>query len=471
VAVAAVTPTIGAPASTVFAFSATGSFDPDGRITSYTWSFGDGKTDAGEKVNHIFFVAGGYQVTLTVTDNDGASRSTSVCVVVGPAFASPVNVSNSPATIETLPAIAVDHGGKVHIAYQSFFLQAGAPDSVASEIAYVTNAGGSWSAPVKIPVGVAYYSRDPDIAVDRHGTAHVVFRRSTDQISVRTDDRLYYVNNEGGILGAPVPIVEGDCAEDRFQMPYAPMVAVDDADVVHVGFVGQKPCSATVQIFYLNRRGGVFSPPVPASGGLPFLTTFTMALDRNGWPHFAFFAIPESGTMYQTFYTKGVTDPLGSAQFSTPVNVSNQPRSMTDVYPALAIDGQGFAHIVYRDPFILPAGGTQLYHVTNRGGGFDTREGLMCGVTAPALSLDSEGHAHIVAKSAFNVGYGTNIGGAFSTATVVYLGNTPNLSNYSRRHFALGDDGTIHVAYSTAPPGGSDYEIYYVSGRFPSCPP
>ena len=67
-------------------FDASGSTDTDGYIVGWAWSFGDGTTDIGEVVDHIFLSAGSqglkYHVTLTVTDNDGKTSSTSKDVQV-----------------------------------------------------------------------------------------------------------------------------------------------------------------------------------------------------------------------------------------------------------------------------------------------------------------------------------------------------------------------------------------------------
>ena len=52
------------------AFNASGSYDPDGSITTYEWDFGDGSNATGVTVNHTFS-AGTYTVRLTVTDNEG----------------------------------------------------------------------------------------------------------------------------------------------------------------------------------------------------------------------------------------------------------------------------------------------------------------------------------------------------------------------------------------------------------------
>jgi len=58
-------------------FNGTGSFDPNGSIVSYQWNFGDGSTGTGATPSRAYSTAGNYTVTLTVTDNQGASHSAS----------------------------------------------------------------------------------------------------------------------------------------------------------------------------------------------------------------------------------------------------------------------------------------------------------------------------------------------------------------------------------------------------------
>jgi PKD repeat protein len=61
---------------------ATASADPDGTIASYAWDFGDGKTGSGVKATHPYTTAGTYTITLTVTDNKGATGLTTRTVTV-----------------------------------------------------------------------------------------------------------------------------------------------------------------------------------------------------------------------------------------------------------------------------------------------------------------------------------------------------------------------------------------------------
>jgi PKD repeat protein len=65
------------------------SSDPDGSITAYAWTLGDGRTASGKAVRHTYAAAGSYNVTLTVTDNAGATNTAGRSVsVTAPSTAS-----------------------------------------------------------------------------------------------------------------------------------------------------------------------------------------------------------------------------------------------------------------------------------------------------------------------------------------------------------------------------------------------
>jgi len=63
-------------------FSGLSSSDSDGSIISYIWDFKDGNTGTGETVNHTFSTIGSYNVELTVTDDKGATDSTTKTINV-----------------------------------------------------------------------------------------------------------------------------------------------------------------------------------------------------------------------------------------------------------------------------------------------------------------------------------------------------------------------------------------------------
>ena len=64
--------------------------DPDGKIIGWIWEFGDGETADSQTASHTFQNDGVYRLSLTVTDDDGASST----------FSTEVRVKNSPPVAE-----------------------------------------------------------------------------------------------------------------------------------------------------------------------------------------------------------------------------------------------------------------------------------------------------------------------------------------------------------------------------------
>jgi PKD repeat protein len=58
------------------------STDPDGSVASWSWTFGDGATSTAQNPSRTYAAAGSYTVSLTVTDDDGATQQHSATVSV-----------------------------------------------------------------------------------------------------------------------------------------------------------------------------------------------------------------------------------------------------------------------------------------------------------------------------------------------------------------------------------------------------
>ncbi|MBQ4860363.1 PKD domain-containing protein [Pseudoalteromonas sp. MMG013] len=85
------------------AFSAANSYDSDGHIVSYFWDFGDGTTSTQQNPVHAYSQLGLFDVTLTVTDNDGLVSSTSKSLTIAmPALTDACSVSDADKTTRDL---------------------------------------------------------------------------------------------------------------------------------------------------------------------------------------------------------------------------------------------------------------------------------------------------------------------------------------------------------------------------------
>lgn len=64
--------------------------DPDGEIVSYEWDFDDGATDTGPTASHTYADSGTYTITLTVTDDAGATTTAEKTLTVAPLNQGPI---------------------------------------------------------------------------------------------------------------------------------------------------------------------------------------------------------------------------------------------------------------------------------------------------------------------------------------------------------------------------------------------
>jgi chitodextrinase len=63
-------------------FDGSSSYDQDGSIVSYTWSFGDGGTGTGVITTHTYTTSGTFTARLTVRDNEGKTGSATHTVTI-----------------------------------------------------------------------------------------------------------------------------------------------------------------------------------------------------------------------------------------------------------------------------------------------------------------------------------------------------------------------------------------------------
>jgi PKD repeat protein len=91
--------------------SASGSTDSDGKIASTVLSFGDGTSATAISASHQYKTAGTYTVKATVTDNLGASSSTSAMVVVKPPYVTITSPTFTSTTATSVRATGTSSSG------------------------------------------------------------------------------------------------------------------------------------------------------------------------------------------------------------------------------------------------------------------------------------------------------------------------------------------------------------------------
>ena len=115
-------------------FDGTGSHDAEGALAGYAWTFGDGGTATGPSPSHTYATAGVYNVTLTVTDGNGATNA--VTHQVSP------SVQSTP-----IAFVGATHGQPGSVKTESVVVPAAAQAGQTMLLSLTTGSTSIWSAP------------------------------------------------------------------------------------------------------------------------------------------------------------------------------------------------------------------------------------------------------------------------------------------------------------------------------------
>ena len=158
-------------------FDGSGSSDADGVVVGYDWSFGDGSDATGATVDHDFAAGGSYSVTLTVTDDGGATGVDSRDVTVTPGNVAP-DASFTFSCVDL--SCSFDGSGSsdadgVVVGYDWSF--GDGSDATGATVDHDFAAGGSYSVTLTVTDdGGATGVDSRDVTVNEPGTGDIAFR-------------------------------------------------------------------------------------------------------------------------------------------------------------------------------------------------------------------------------------------------------------------------------------------------------
>jgi PKD repeat protein len=388
----AATPTSGTVPVNV-AFDATGSTDADGSIASYAWTFGDGNEAIGSAPSHTYTAAGTYTVTLTVTDDDGATaQSTATITAADPenappkaSFTATPDSGTAPLEVAFNAGASADPDGEVS-SYQWSFGDGNAASGVAPS--HTFTAAGTYT--------VTLIVTDDDGATDTAQTTVGVAKAgntaptaalsavpsSGDAPLDVTFDASGSSDHEGGIASATLDFGDGSSADTgsivhTYTTPgtYTATLTVTDEDGA---------TDATAQIITVttpNKKPHAEFTADPVSGDSPLSVSFDASgsTDDGGIASYEWDfgdGAAASGVATTHVYRKGgsftatlrVTDASGAADQATrtievtAVNHAPEPLDDTlDVEGTGAIDVLGNDSDADADPLRLVASGTPAH--------------------------------------------------------------------------------------------------------------
>ncbi len=160
-------------------FDGSGSQPGSFPIASYTWDFGDGSGGDGATVTHVYNAAGTYQVTLTVTDEQGFANVGGVGIVITESEV-PEPTPTETETVLPSPVINAPSDGTV-----------GEPVTI----------DGSGSQPGGFPIASYTWDFGDGSSGDGATATHVYNAAGTYQVTLTVTDEQGFAN-----MGGPVPI-------------------------------------------------------------------------------------------------------------------------------------------------------------------------------------------------------------------------------------------------------------------------
>lgn len=431
---------ISEPADVEVTFDGSDSRDADGTIVSYSFDFDDGTvvTQPTPIATHTYTSASTYAVSLTVTDDWGATGSdtheTTIGLVLGPV----VNVSNIPAFAQ-YEAFCRDSSGAINAVWEE-----------AQQIMFARSddAGQSFSEPGALAApGTFYRSTQMDIACG-DGTVHVAWKVFDPVLS-----GVYYARSaDGGVTFSEPNKIS---AEDTGS--YGPQIASNQSDGVGIVWNDEKN-AVTENIYrgsvddglsFLPQRS-ITSPHGCAAVGLSNTDVFLIWRDR----------VEESLLLARS------TD--GGSNFSPAVTVDDSPDR--EWCPDIVVDAAGTVHLAGLNT--ATSDRPILYsRSTDHGASFEPPRQLApgeLGLGSPRLAVGEGGRVYTLSSQSYGTEGRSSFlivsgdGGASFTSPLRFRSSEPDQIYYN---IVGGPGSEIGLGWHPGGGGNSPSGIYYRSAE------
>jgi chitodextrinase len=312
-----------APTNVAVTFDGTGSRDVDGSIVSYEFDFADGHrvTQATPVVMHTYTSAGTYDVVLTVTDDWGATGSTSHETTIGIVLGPVVNASNTPNTTQ-MESFSRVGAGPIDVVWEEGFEQLMFSRS--------TDGGLNFSEARHVVAPGTYDRSTHPKVTSGSGAVHVAWHvfdtLGTEVIYARSVD-------DGATFGAPMVIsTQGDGIGS-----YLPSIAANESN--GVGIVWEDdPYGEPYRVYYRGSTdGGATFSPALLLGTPGFCPVIAMTSENVyvAWKDHRDYL--EEQILFTRSTDRGST-------FSPPTVVDDPGQELE--CPLLAVDSTGTIHLV-----------------------------------------------------------------------------------------------------------------------------
>jgi parallel beta-helix repeat protein len=265
--------------------------------------------------------------------------------VVGEGWTPTVVVSTNSTDDSSVPSLAVDSGGNVHIAWYDWTNYTGCGTD--ADIFYRRyEVGSGWTATEVISTESTYSSLDPSLAVDSGGNIHIAWEDYTD-LGSGIDVDIFYKSFVVGEGWTPTVVVSTNSTDDSS----VPSLAVDSGGNVHIAWYDATDyagCGSDWDIFYKRFVGG--------SG---WTTTTVVSTESTAFSRFPSLAVDLAGNVHVAWYDvtdlEGESDAVilykryevGSGLTNTTVVSKESPNASR--MPSLAVDSAGNVHVAWED--------------------------------------------------------------------------------------------------------------------------